>query len=70
MLVLTRKPGQTICVGAEVEVKVIEVRQTESGGFRVRLGVEAPRHVEVDRQEVREAKCATRKPAAGFIAGS
>lgn len=51
MLVLTRKPTQSIIIGEEIEVSVLEV----SGG-KVRLGIEAPRSVPVFRKEVYVAK--------------
>ncbi len=47
MLVLTRKLNQSIKIGDEVEITVIEVR-----GDQVRLGVTAPRDVAVHRKEV------------------
>ena len=47
MLVLTRRVGQSIVIGDDVVVTVLEVR-----GDSVRLGVEAPRAVEVHREEV------------------
>jgi carbon storage regulator len=49
MLVLTRKPDQSIMVGNEIEITVLEVR-----GEQVRLGIRAPRHVAVHRKEVFE----------------
>jgi carbon storage regulator len=47
MLVLTRKPDQSIMVGNEIEITVLEVR-----GEQVRLGIRAPRNVTVHRKEV------------------
>lgn len=47
MLVLTRKPDQSIMVGNEIEITVLEVR-----GEQVRLGIRAPRTVTVHRKEV------------------
>lgn len=47
MLVLTRRLNQTICVGEDIEVTIIEVR-----GDQVRLGVAAPRDRLVHRREV------------------
>jgi carbon storage regulator len=47
MLVLTRKLNQSIKIGDDVEITVIEVR-----GDQVRLGVTAPRDVSVHRKEV------------------
>ncbi|RYG43133.1 carbon storage regulator [bacterium] len=49
MLVLTRKLGQSIIIGDEVEVVVLEVR-----GEQVRLGIRAPKHVSVHRKEIYE----------------
>jgi carbon storage regulator len=47
MLVLTRKPGQSIMIGDGVEVQVLSV-----GGEKVRLGISAPRDVSIFRNEV------------------
>ena len=49
MLVLTRKPDQSIMVGNDIEITVLEVR-----GEQVRLGIRAPRQVAVHRKEVFE----------------
>lgn len=49
MLVLTRKPDQSIMVGNEIEITVLEVR-----GEQVRVGIRAPRNVTVHRKEVYE----------------
>ena len=47
MLVLTRRLNQSIKIGDDIEITVIEVR-----GDQVRLGVSAPRDVAVHRKEV------------------
>jgi carbon storage regulator len=47
MLVLTRKPGQSIMIGDGVEVQVLSV-----AGEKVRLGITAPRDVSIFRHEV------------------
>lgn len=49
MLVLTRKLGQSIVIGDEVEVVVLEVR-----GEQVRIGIKAPKTVSVHRKEIYE----------------
>lgn len=49
MLVLTRKPDQSIMIGNEIEITVLEVR-----GEQVRLGIRAPRDIAVHRKEVYE----------------
>ncbi|MEN0587785.1 carbon storage regulator CsrA [Kurthia gibsonii] len=50
MLVLTRKVGESIMIGDGIEVKIIGI-----DGDQVKLGIEAPRHIKVHRQEVFEA---------------
>ncbi len=50
MLVLSRQRDQSIMIGDDVEVIVVDVR-----GDKVRLGVTAPREVRVHRQEVYES---------------
>ncbi len=47
MLVLTRKPGQSIMIGDGVEVQVLSV-----AGEKVRLGITAPRDISIFRNEV------------------
>ena len=49
MLILTRRVGETINIGHDIEVIVLA-----SKGNQIRIGVEAPRDVEVHRQEVYE----------------
>ena len=47
MLVLTRRPNQSIVIGGNIVVTVLEVR-----GDQVRIGIKAPRDVDVHRDEV------------------
>lgn len=47
MLVLSRKPGEAIHIDGDIILKVVEVR-----GNRVRLGIEAPRSVGIERAEI------------------
>ncbi len=47
MLVLTRRSSQSIVIGKDIVVTVLEVR-----GDQVRIGVSAPRDVDVHREEV------------------
>ena len=48
MLVLTRRPNQSIVIGGgEIVITVLEVR-----GDQVRIGIKAPREVQVHRDEV------------------
>jgi len=50
MLVLTRKPGESIVIGDDVVIKVLSVE-----GESIRLGITAPRALPVYRQELLEA---------------
>ena len=50
MLVLTRRAGESLVIGDSVVVRVLEVR-----GDVVLVGIDAPRDVQVHRQEVYEA---------------
>lgn len=59
MLVITRKQEQSIVIGGEVEVIVLGI--TKDG---VRLGIKAPRAVQVHRREVFEAIAAENRAAA------
>ena len=47
MLVLTRRANQSIMIGHDIVVTVLEVR-----GDQVRLGIRAPRSIDVHREEV------------------
>lgn len=47
MLVLSRKLDEAIRVGDDVRITVVEIR-----AGRVRLGIEAPRHIRVRRDEL------------------
>jgi carbon storage regulator len=59
MLVITRKAEQSIIIGGEVEVIVLGI--SKDG---VRLGIKAPRSVQVHRREVFEAIAAENRAAA------
>lgn len=50
MLVLSRKKGESIVIGDNIVLTVVEVR-----GDKVRLGVEAPLEVPVHRKEISDA---------------
>ncbi|MCO6437052.1 MAG: carbon storage regulator CsrA [Phycisphaerae bacterium] len=50
MLVLSRQRDETIMIGDDVEITVVDIR-----GDKVRLGITAPRHIQVHRKEVYEA---------------
>ena len=50
MLVLTRRVGERIEIGPDIVVEVVSV-----AGDRVRVGVVAPRHLAVHREEIAES---------------
>ncbi|MBO9531659.1 MAG: carbon storage regulator CsrA [Solirubrobacteraceae bacterium] len=47
MLVLTRKPGEAIVIGDDIEIEIVAI-----GGGKVRVGITAPRTTSVHRKEV------------------
>jgi len=47
MLILTRRAGETLMVGDDVTITVLGVK-----GNQVRIGVNAPKHVSVHREEI------------------
>jgi carbon storage regulator CsrA len=47
MLVLTRRPGEQIVIDGNIRLTVVSVK-----GDRVRIGIEAPPNVLVDREEI------------------
>lgn len=53
MLILTRRVGETLVINENIRVTVLGVK-----GNQVRVGVDAPRDVAVDREEVHERKMA------------
>ncbi|HKT01385.1 MAG TPA: carbon storage regulator CsrA [Rugosimonospora sp.] len=59
MLVLTRRAGESVMIGDDVVVTVLEIR-----GDVIRLGIAAPRSIQVHREEVyRELKAANLQAA-------
>lgn len=66
MLVLSRQRDETIMIGDDVELTVVDVK-----GDKVRIGIKAPAHIAVHRKEVydairRENEQAARLGADGF----
>lgn len=59
MLVLTRKAGESVMIGDDVVVTVLETR-----GDVVRIGINAPRSIQVHREEVYQELQAVNREAA------
>ncbi len=59
MLVLSRQRDESIIIGDNIEITVVDIR-----GEKVRLGINAPHHVPVHRKEVYEAILREKKAAA------
>ena len=49
MLILTRRPTETVVIGDNITITVLDVK-----GGRVRIGVNAPREIIVNREEILE----------------
>jgi len=47
MLVLSRKPGESVTIGDEVRITVLSI-----SGKQVRIGIEAPSDIAVHREEI------------------
>ena len=50
MLVLSRKPTETIMIGDDISITIIDVRDN-----KVSLGITAPKHIHVHRLEIYKA---------------
>jgi len=51
MLILTRRTGESVRIGDDIEITVMAVN-----GTQVRIGIKAPRDIAVDREEIAERK--------------
>lgn len=49
MLVLTRKKGQSLMIGHDIELSIIDIQ-----GDQVRIGINAPKNVTIHRKEIYE----------------
>ena len=47
MLILTRKVGESITIGDDIKIQVLEIK-----GKQVRLGIQAPREFSIHREEI------------------
>lgn len=49
MLILTRKVGETLIIGDDITVTICAVKNSQ-----VRVGIKAPRHIDIHREEIYE----------------
>jgi carbon storage regulator len=65
MLILTRRAGEALRIGDDIEITVMAVN-----GSQVRIGINAPRDVAVDREEIAERKRRDREAAPSGHSGA
>lgn len=58
MLVLNRKKGETILIGEQIKVTIADIQ-----GDNIKIGIDAPAHIIILRQEVQEAIMAANRQA-------
>ena len=68
MLCISRFEGEVVCIGPDVRMTVTGIRTT-GGRLTARLGFEAPRHIQIDREEIYVSKGGTlwQGPPAGVF---
>lgn len=54
MLILTRRPGEALVIGTGADA--VKVYVLGNKGNQTRLGVDGPKHIAVDREEIAERK--------------
>lgn len=64
MLVLSRQRDETIMIGDDIELTVVDIR-----GDKVRIGIKAPAHVAVHRKDIYDAIKRENEQAAGIKQG-
>jgi carbon storage regulator len=64
MLVLTRKNGESIKIGDDIEITIISAKNDQ-----VKVGIKAPKNVEVYRKEIYEQILAENQQASQDISG-
>jgi len=62
MLVLSRKIGESIIVGDNIEISIVDIQ-----GDNIRIGIDAPKSIKIFRKEVYEDIQAENKRASGDL---
>jgi carbon storage regulator len=66
MLILTRKPGESLYIGDNVKVTIVEIK-----GNQIRVGIDAPAELRIYREEIyRQILEENKSAAAGVVASS
>jgi carbon storage regulator len=65
MLVLTRKPGERVLIGDDIVVTILDAR-----GDGIRIGIDAPRGIRIQRDEVVKAVTEANQEATEQAAGA
>ena len=58
MLVLMRRPGESIYIGSDIVVTLVEIEDR-----RARIGITAPREITIDRKKITEENTSNPPPA-------
>lgn len=67
MLVLTRRLDESILIGDDIEIRIVQVRGTGDQAV-VRIGITAPKHITVLRKEVHDEVVASNRQSAQVTA--
>lgn len=62
MLALSRKENESIMIGSEIEITVLEIK-----GDQVKIGIKAPKSVSIYREEIYQQIQQANKEAAGSV---
>ncbi|MCB0353435.1 MAG: carbon storage regulator CsrA [Bdellovibrionales bacterium] len=65
MLILTRKPGESVYIGDNIKITIVEIK-----GHQIRVGIDAPREMRIYREEIYNQILEENKQAADSGAAS
>jgi carbon storage regulator len=65
MLILTRKPGESLYIGDDIKITIVEIK-----GHQIRVGIDAPRDYRIYREEIYLQILEENKQAAEGTSGS
>lgn len=53
---LTRREGEKVCIGDDVVLTLGNIFRDKAGNYAVNLNFDAPHHIQIDREEIRDKK--------------